>query len=86
MMNYGIKTTKRCKGFYEVKVRGKTYWLQSPEFHGESSFWLLSDMTGNEPTLHFECKKFAINHLAFEVFRQELEARGGRTKIVVTSK
>ena len=84
-MKNGIKTTKRSKGFYEVDVGGKTYWLKSPEFHGESSFWILSDLTGNEPTLHFEFKKFAINHLAFEVLRQELEARGGRTKIVVTT-
>lgn len=57
----------------------------SPDFHGECSSWLLSDMTGREPTLHFECKKFAINHLASEVLQQELEARGGRTKIVVTT-
>ena len=76
------KRQKKEKGFYELNVGDKTYWLQSPECHGECSSWLLADMTSNEPTLWFECKKFAIAHLEMEVLQQELEARGGKTKIV----
>ena len=85
MQKYGIKSTKRAKGFYALKVGGKEYFLMSPNFHKECSSWLLADMTGREPTLHFECKKFAIAHLQSEVLQQEIEARGGRTKIVVST-
>ena len=84
--DYGIKRTKRQRGFYALQVGSKEYSLQSPEFHGECSLWILSDMTGNEPTLHFECKKFALAHLAQAVLLQEHEARGGKTKIIVTTK
>tara|TARA_R100001594_G_scaffold88559_1_gene122804 strand:+ start:661 stop:924 length:264 start_codon:yes stop_codon:yes gene_type:complete len=85
MQKYGIKSTKRAKGFYALQVGGKEYFLMSPNFHKECSSWLLSDTTGNDPILYFDCKKFAINHLASEVIQQELESRGGRTKIVVST-
>ena len=85
-MKYGIKCTKKARGFYALQVGIKEYWLQSPKFHGECSSWLLSDMTGNEPTLHFECRKFAIAHVQLEVLQKEFEARGGKTKIIVTTK
>ena len=61
-----IKSTKRDKGFYELNVGDKTYWLQSPAWT-EGLGWLLTDINGNGDTLHFDSKKNAIAHLESEV-------------------